>query len=98
MVNFALKLGTQEEIEKTIEWAAEVVERYPQNTEIQLSYAQTQFNLTLKQEGEALRQTVARLREYLVAHPEANKGFQEALDTYLGKHPEHTERYSELQV
>lgn len=98
LVNFALKLGTQEEIEKTIEWAAEVVERYPQNTEIQLSYAQTQFNLTLKQEGEALRQTVARLREYLVAHPEANKGFQEALDTYLGKHPEHTERYSELQV
>ncbi len=98
LVNLALEQSSEREILKSVEQSKGVFARYPQNTEIQRSYAKAQFNLTLKQEGEALRQTVARLREYLVAHPEANKGFQEALDTYLGEHPEHTERYSELRV
>ena len=56
------------------------------------------FNLTLTQKPEALCRTVAQLREFLLAHPEANPEFQNALDTYLNEHPDHTERYAPLRV
>ena len=55
-------------------------------------------NLTLKQESETLRQTIARLREFLLTYPGANQGFQDALDTYLNEHPDHTEHYAALRV
>lgn len=84
--------------ESSVARSKEILAAFPQNAEIQFYCAQTQFNLTLKQEGEALQQGVARLREFLIAHPDANQEFQKALDDYLDEHPDHTERYASLRV
>ena len=63
-----------------------------------MRHARTWFNLTLVQTEDRLRQTVAQLREFLLAHAEANQNFQAALDDYLAQHPDHTERYQPLRV
>jgi hypothetical protein len=98
LVNLSLGQTDKRDILESVRLANRLRLKYPQNTEIQLSYAQTLFNLTLKQETEDLHQTVAQLREFLVANPEANQGFQDALDSYLNEHPDHMERYVSLRI
>ena len=98
LVNLSFKQAKEVDSQENTQQAKKLLSKYPQNTEMQLSYAQTLFNLTLKQESEALRQTVAQLREFLLTYPDANQGFQDALDTYLNEHPEHTESYTSLRV
>lgn len=98
LVNLSFVQTSEEDVRESFGQAEEFLAQYPQNTEIQLLFAQTQFNLTLKQEGEALCQTMAQLRKFLLDHPDANRGFQPELDTYLAKHPEHTDRYTALKL
>lgn len=98
LVNLSLWQTDKRDIMESVRQANKLRLKYPPNTEIQLSYAQTLFNLTLKQESEDLHQTVAQLREFLVANPEANQGFQDALDQYLNEHPDHMERYVSLRI
>lgn len=98
LVNLSLEQPEEDDIQKNVHQSKKLLLEHPQNAEIQLAYAQTLFNLTLKQEPEALRRTAAQLREFLLAHSEANQGFQDALDTYLKEHPDHTERYASLRV
>ncbi|MBD5098183.1 MAG: hypothetical protein HDT35_01270 [Clostridiales bacterium] len=98
LVNLSLAQTEEADILESLNQSQKLLTQYPQNADVQLSYAQTQFNLTLKQEGEALCRTVAQLREFLLAHPDANPEFQTALDTYLDEHPTHTERYAPLRT
>ena len=98
LVNFSFAQDTEEDVRKTIQESKEILSQYPENTEMQLAYAQTWFNLTLVQSMETLQQTVLELCDYLVQHPDANKEFQLALDQYLEEHPDHTERYSPLRL
>ena len=98
LVNLSCKQTKEVDSQENTRQAKKLLLKHPQNTEIQLSYAQTLFNLTLRQESETLRQTVARLREFLLIYPDANQGFQDALDTYLNEHPDHTEHYAALRV
>ena len=98
LVNLSLRQTDKWNIMESVRQANKLRLKYPQNTEIQLSYAQTLFNLTLKQESEDLRQPVAQLREFLLAYPEANQGFQDALDQYLNEYPDHMERYASLRI
>lgn len=98
LVNLSLKQTEEVDVQENTQQAKKLLSKHPQNAEIQLSYAETLFNLTLKQESEVLHRTVAQIREFLLAHREANQGFQDALDTYLNEHPDHTERYTSLRV
>ncbi|MBD5083692.1 MAG: hypothetical protein HDT33_01145 [Clostridiales bacterium] len=98
LVNLSLAQTREADILESLNQSQKLLTQFPQSAEVQLSYAQTQFNLTLKQEGEALCRTVEQLREFLLAHPDANPKFQTALDTYLGEHPTHTERYGLLRI
>ena len=98
LVNFSFAQDTEEDVRRTIQESQKILNQYPDNIELQLTYAQTWFNLTLVQSMEALQQTVLELREYLAQHPKANEGFQLALDEYLEEHPDHTERYSLLRI
>lgn len=97
-VNLSFAQTKEEDIRKSIEEAGKLLAQYPKNVEMQVAYAQTQFNLTLRQEGAAFQESVAQLREYLLAHLDANPGFQAELDTYLEEHPDHAERYAALRV
>ena len=98
LVNLSLWQTDKRDIMESVRQANKLRLKYPQNTEIQLSYAKTLFNLILKQESEDLHQTVAQLREFLLAYPEANQGFQDALDQYFNEHPDHMERYASLRI
>ncbi len=98
LVNLSFMQTEEGKTRENVKQSEELFTRYPQNVEIQENYAKTLFNLTLKQEPEALRQTVAELREFLSAHPEANQDFQASLDRYLEEHPEHAERYAALRL
>lgn len=98
LVNLSLAQTREVDIQASLNASKNLLTKYQQNIKIQLSYAQTQFNLTLKQETEALQQSIARLREFLLEHPDANQEFQVALDKYLNEHPEHTDRYRSLKI
>ena len=98
LVNLSFIQTEEVNSQEATQQAKKLLSQHHQNTIIQLAYAQTLFNLTLKQESETLRQTVARLREFLLTYPDANQGFQDALDTYLNEYPDHTERYTSLRV
>ena len=98
LVNLSLSQNAEESVRETFQKSRKFLEKYPQNTVIQLAYAQTWFNLTLVQSPEALHKTVLEIREFLLQHSDAAKEFQLALDEYLDKHPDHTERYLPLRV
>lgn len=98
LVNLSLEQTEEANIQKNVQQAKELLLKYQKNTEIQLSYAQTLFNQTLKQESGALRKTIEQLREFLLVHSKANQEFQDALDTYLNEHPDHAKRYTSLRV
>ena len=93
-----MRITSEFHIQENLAQSKELLTQYPQNTNIQLAYAQTQLNLTLKQAPEALRQTVVQLREFLLLHPDANQDFQTKLDTYLSEHPDHVKRYTQLRL
>jgi len=101
-VAYAMGLGNLSfkgiDIQKSITQAKKLIMKYCRSAEMQLSFAKIMFNLTLKQEPEALHQTVTQLREFLLAYPDVNQRFQTVLDTYLSAHPEHVERYTALRV
>ncbi len=96
LVNYALVQDSEQKVREILQQSKTLLEEHSQNTEIQLSYAQTWFNLTLVQSPDALRQTVQELKEFLRKHSEAHEKFQLALDEYLAEHPDHTERYASL--
>lgn len=96
LVNYAFAQDSEEKVREILEKSKALLEEHSQNIEIQLSYAQTWFNLTLVQSPDALRQTVQELKEFLRKHSEAHEKFQLALDKYLAEHPDHTERYASL--
>lgn len=98
LVNYAFVQDSEEKVREILQKSKTLLEERPQSMEIQLSYAQTWFNLTLVQPMDALRQTVQELKEFLQKHLEANEKFQLALDEYLAEHPDHTERYSSLAL
>lgn len=98
LTNLSFRQTEEAAVQENVRKAENLLSKYQSNPEIQLSYAKTMFNLTLTQKPEASCRTVAQLREFLLAHPEANPEFQNALDTYLNKHPDHTERYAPLRV
>lgn len=98
LVNLSLIQTGEADVRETLAQSEKLLAQYPEATIMQLLYAKTQFNLTLQQEGESLCQTVAQLREFLLAHPDANPEFQDALDTYLDEHPTHKERYAPLRI
>lgn len=98
LVNVSFAQDTEADVRRTIQESQKILNQYPDDIELQLTYAQTWFNLTLVQSMEALQQTVLELREYLAQHPDANERFQLALDEYLEEHPDHTERYSLLRI
>lgn len=96
LVNLSFVQTSEVDIHKSIKKSEKLLKCLPQSVEIQLSYAQTQFNLTLKQEPEDLCQTVTQIRKFLQEHPDANGEFQIALREYLDEHPDHAERYKAL--
>lgn len=98
LTNLSFRQTEEADVQENVRQSANLLSKYQNSPEIQLAYAETMFNLTLTQKPEALCQTVAQLREFLMAHPEANPEFQNALDTYLNEHPDHTERYALLRV
>ena len=98
LVNLSFIQTAEADVQITFRQAQKLLTQYPQSAVMQVLHAKTHFNLTLQQEGEAFRQTVARLREFLLAHPDANPEFQAALDTYLDEHPTHEERYAPLRI
>ena len=81
----------------TLEINRKILEEYPNTPIIQLSYAQTWFNLTLRQDEVDIPDTVTQIADFLQTHPDALPKFRKALKEYLEKHPEHTERYRLLQ-
>lgn len=98
LVNLSFEQTSEADVQETLKKAKNLLAQYPEDTAMQLSYAQTYFNLTLQQSPGDLERTVAKLREYLLAHPKASKSFQDELDKYLSKHPDHTQRYTSLRV
>lgn len=98
LVNLAFAQTTEKDIRETLKQSKELLEQYPEEAELQLSYAQTKFNLTLVQSPDALERTVAEIKEFLLGHPDANVKFQLELDKYLDEHPDHAERYALLRV
>lgn len=98
LINLSFRQTEEADVQENVRQSANLLSKYQNSPEIQLAYAETMFNLTLTQKPEALCRTVAQLREFLLAHPEANPEFQNALDTYLNEHPDHTERYALLRV
>lgn len=98
LVNLSFIQTAEADVQITFRQAQKLLTQYPQSAVMQVLHAKTHFNLTLQQEGEAFCQAVARLREFLLAHPDANPEFQAALDTYLDEHPTHEERYAPLRI
>lgn len=96
LVNYALAQDSEEKVREILQQSKTLLEEHSQNIEIQFSYAQTWFNLTLVQSPDNLRQTVQELKEFLRKHSEAHEKFQLALDKYLAEHPDHTKRYASL--
>ena len=73
---------SEQKVREILQQSKTLLEEHSQNIEIQLSYAQTWFNLTLVQSPDALRQTVQEI-----------KGL---FGGYLAEQPDHTERYASL--
>ena len=98
LINLSFKQREEGDVRDSLKQLERVFARYPQNIDIQLSYAKTRFNLTLTLEFETLEQEIDQLRGFLQAHPDANQEFQTALSKYFEDHPEHLSRYARLRL
>ena len=96
-VNLALAQDNTVDILQTLKDSRRILDRYPDDADIQLRYAMTWFNLTLRQDEADISDTVTQIADFLRSHLDALPEFREALKEYLEKHPEHTERYRLLQ-
>ena len=96
-VNLALAQDNTVDILQILKDSRRILDRYPDDADIQLRYAMTWFNLTLRQDEADIPGTVTQIADFLRSHLDALPKFREALKEYLEKHPEHTERYRLLQ-
>ena len=96
LVGLAFRQTTEAEVRETLARSESVRKKHPEDADIQLSHAQTWFNLTLVQPEEAIPSTVSDIAAFLKAHPGAIPGFLKALDEYLAEHPDHADRYRPL--
>ena len=96
LVNLALSQTTEAEVRETLARSESVRKKHPEDADIQLSHAQTWFNLTLVQPEETIPSTVSDIAAFLKAHPDAIPEFRKALDKYLSEHPDHADRYRPL--
>lgn len=97
LVNLAFKQQTEADIRETLTQSNRVLNDYPESPELQLAYAQTWFNLTLRQSTDDIPSTVENIAGFLRHHPAATAGFRNALDEYLADHPDHFDRYKVLK-
>ena len=96
LLGLAFHQTTEAEVRETLARSESVRKKHPEDADIQLSHAQTWFNLTLVQPEEAIPSTVSDIAAFLKAHPDAIPEFREALDKYLSEHPDHEARYRPL--
>ena len=96
LVNLALSQTTEADVRETLARSESVRKKHPEDADIQLSHAQTWFNLTLVQPEEAIPSTVSDIAAFLKAHPDAIPGFRKELNEYLTEHPDHADRYRPL--
>ena len=96
LVNLALHQESETEVRNTLARSSEVLDRYPQNSNIQLTYAMTLFNLTLQQCETDIPATVTGILNFLNSNADVIPQFKEALDKYLSDHPDHAVRYQPL--
>ena len=97
LVDQAFIQNNTADILTTLKASNQLLNQYPDDIYIQLCYAKTWFNLTLRQDEVDIPGTVAQIADFLRSHPDALPKFREALKEYLEKHPEHTERYRLLR-
>lgn len=97
LVNLSFSQKTKADVLQTLTRSEAILNQHPSDTQIQLSHAQTWFNLTLQQTEADTPGTVAEIAAFLREHPQAISEFKEALDKYLSKHPDHTARYQVLR-
>jgi len=93
----ALFQSDSDSVKKVLNMSREILESHPDEPDIQLSHAMTWFNLTLVQKPQEIPPTLADIIVFLKSHPDIIPDFKKALDKYLAKHPEHTERYQVLR-
>ena len=96
LVNCALHQTKETEIHQTLFRSRQMLTLHPEDQEIQLDYAMTWFNLTLRQAEDAIPATLRELAAYLRQHAAAIPEFRKKLDSYLSRHPEQRERYQPL--
>lgn len=95
-VGFAFIQKEEPQVREILGYSKQILNAYPGNVQIQLTHAQTWFNLTLVQEDRIIPNTVTEIAAYLKLNSAAIPKFKDALDEYLFDHPEHTQRYQLL--
>lgn len=96
MVNLAFSQTKEADVRHMLARSRAVLDQHSDNPDIQLSHAQTWFNLTLVQSEADIPTTVSDIAAFLRSHPDAIPEFREALGKYLSEHPDHAARYQPL--
>ena len=96
LVNLAFSQTKEAAVRRTLARSQTILDQHSDDSKIQLSHAQTRFNLTLVQSEADIPATVSDIAAFLRDHPDAIPKFREALDKYLSKHPDHAARYQPL--
>ena len=96
LVNLAFSQTKEADVRHMLARSRAVLDQHSDNPDIQLSHAQTWFNLTLVQSESDIPATVSEITAFLQSHPDAIPEFREALDEHLAEHPDHAVRYQPL--
>ena len=96
LANLALHQKSESEVRNTLARSNAVLDRYPNNSHIQLAHAKTWFNLTLQQCEADIPATIMDIENFLRFNSGTIPEFKEALDKYLSAHPDHAVRYRSL--
>ena len=96
LVALAFRQTEEADVRRTLARSQTILDQHSDDSKIQLSHAQTWFNLTLVQAESDIPATVSDIAAFLRSHPAAIPAFREALNKYLAEHPDHTARYQPL--
>lgn len=96
LVNLSFQQTALPSVHQILTKSKDILDRYPDDPDIQISYAETWFNLTLVQSESDIPTTVSDIAAFLRDHPGAIPEFRDALEEYLSEHPDHVARYQPL--
>lgn len=96
LVNLSYYQKNESDVLKTLNRSRSILDKYPENIDIQLSYAMTWFNLTLQQCDTDIPSSITSIADFLRTHPSIIQQFKIHLAEYLSDHPDHVIRYQLL--